>query len=227
MGGLLGALAAAIVVLLTVGGTVDSSDSRDESAAERCAEGAEGCDDTPGGGIEPADEPGSGDGAFGICIEGTVDCVDTPAADCQDPAVDCQDTPAPGPDEPVSSDPRAPGSLPPSSGSGDGDSGTAGGIEPAVCAGTDSEECAARATELSLADLSGRLGVEAEAITFVDSEYVEWSNACLEAAPQGTVCAEVITPGYVVILKHADVEYEYRTDTGSRVVLVVDGEPAE
>jgi hypothetical protein len=69
--------------------------------------------------------------------------------------------------------------------------------------------------------------VEAEAITFVDSEYVEWSNACLDAADPGTVCAEVITPGFVVILAHGGVEYEYHTDTGSRVVLVVDGEPAE
>jgi hypothetical protein len=66
-----------------------------------------------------------------------------------------------------------------------------------------------------------------EAITVIDAEYAEWPDACLGAPSAGTACATVITPGYVVILTHNGVEYEYHTDLGTRVVLVVDGEPAE
>jgi hypothetical protein len=226
MGGLLATLAAVVVVLLAVGGTVQSSGD-----ATR--------EDDSGGAIEPAfDDPGGGGTAAGICVEGVTDCVDTivdpdgNAADCPDGVTPCNDVGGDiDPDKPVSSDPSAPGDVAPDSGSGagGGSTGSAGGIEPAQppCQGTDSDECAKRVTELALADLSARLGVEVEAITFVDSAYTEWPDACLGAAPAGTACATVITPGYVVILAHADVEYEYHTDLGSWVVLVVDGEPVE
>jgi hypothetical protein len=229
MTGLLGALAVAIIVFLAIGGTVESSDetARQEDSAGDDADGA----------IEPDfDDPATGGGAAGICIEGTENCVDTPIADCSDPGVDCPDLG--DPDDPVTNEPSDPsvppsaqppdaGSVPPSSGGGAGSPGSAGGAEPAVCDGSDSDACARRASELALADLSARLGVEAEAIVLIDSEYVQWPDACLDAAAPGTACAAVITPGYVVILEHNEVEYEYHTDMGSRVVLVVDGEPAE
>jgi hypothetical protein len=218
MGGLLGTLAAVVVVLLAVGGTVESSDG-----ATR--------EDGSGGAIEPSfDDPGTGGTAAGICVEGTVDCVDTPtgtdgnAADCPDGATPCNDVGGDiDPNKPVSSDPSAPGDVAPDSGSGagSGSTGSTGGIEPAQppCEGTDSDECAKRATELALADLSARLGVEPEAITFVDNEFTQWPDSCLGAASPGEACAQVITPGFVVILVHDNLEYEYHTDTGTRVVL--------
>jgi hypothetical protein len=224
MGGLLGALAAAIVVLLAIGGTVESSDS---AVREDAGEDS-------GDAIEPALEPGTGGGAAGICIEGTVDCVDTPTnpggdvGDCPDGATPCNDVGAGiDPDEPVSSDPGAgepvvsepDAAEPPNSGDL---------VAPDECSAVHNPDaCDAEVRKLALADLAARLGVEAEAITFVDSQFVEWPDACLGAAAPGTACATVITPGYVIILAHNNVEYEYHTDTGSNVVLVVDGEPAE
>ena len=63
-----------------------------------------------------------------------------------------------------------------------------------------------------------RLGVEPEAIAVLSSEPTEWPNACLGLKQPATLCAQVITPGYKVLLEHNGTQYEYRTDlTGSAI----------
>ena len=51
-------------------------------------------------------------------------------------------------------------------------------------------------------------------------EFVEWPDACLGIAQRDVACAEVITPGYRIILEANGATYEYHTDGGSRAVLV-------
>jgi hypothetical protein len=67
------------------------------------------------------------------------------------------------------------------------------------------------------ADLANRLGVDIGEIDVVSVEAIQWSNACLGAARPDEACAEVITPGYRVVLGVGGTEYVYHTDSGTHV----------
>lgn len=69
--------------------------------------------------------------------------------------------------------------------------------------------------EAARADLAQRLGVSTDRIEVVSVERVEWPDACLGAARTGEACAQVITPGYRVVLAVDGVEYVYHTDMGT------------
>jgi len=48
---------------------------------------------------------------------------------------------------------------------------------------------------------------------------IEWTDSCLGDAIVGIVCAETVTPGYLIILKAGGNQYEYHTsDDGSQIV---------
>jgi hypothetical protein len=71
--------------------------------------------------------------------------------------------------------------------------------------------------------LAARLSAAPELLTDVvevDSERVEWPNACLGLPEEDEMCAEVITPGWRVAFTVGDEEYVYRTNmNGSEVRL--------
>ncbi len=60
--------------------------------------------------------------------------------------------------------------------------------------------------------LAGRLGLTSEAITVISTEPVDWPNACLGLAAADELCAEVITPGYRIVLEAAGQRYTVHTD---------------
>lgn len=68
--------------------------------------------------------------------------------------------------------------------------------------------------------LAQSLGVDANQVQVVNFEQVEWPDACL-GLPQGDeACAQVLTPGFLVVLEVNGVQYEVRTDqTGTNVRL--------
>jgi len=74
------------------------------------------------------------------------------------------------------------------------------------------DEPRADAIAWAKADLAGRLGVSAEAVREAAVEAVNWPDACLGVAAPGAYCAQVVTPGYRVILEAGGVAYEYHTD---------------
>lgn len=61
--------------------------------------------------------------------------------------------------------------------------------------------------------------VPTEEIQVVSWEQVEWPDASLGAPRPGRMYAQVLTPGYKVILQARGRRYEYHTDMGRRVVL--------
>ena len=69
--------------------------------------------------------------------------------------------------------------------------------------------------------LAQSLGVDVNQVQVVNFEQVEWPDACL-GLPQGDeACAQVITPGFLVVVEVNGVQYEVRTDeTGTNVRLV-------
>ena len=73
-------------------------------------------------------------------------------------------------------------------------------------------------SELAVADLAGQLGIAAEAITVRSVEAVEWSDASLGCPKPGMMYAQVITPGYRIVLEANGQSYEYHTGRSSTVV---------
>ena len=73
----------------------------------------------------------------------------------------------------------------------------------------------------AIAILAQHLGMAEGAIQLVDWEYVEWSDACLGIHTVGTMCAQVITPGYRIRLTVGGRIFELHTNqNGSSVGIV-------
>lgn len=87
--------------------------------------------------------------------------------------------------------------------------------------GTDSRIPAGAEAQVARArqDLASRLGVSAESISVVRVEEVEWPDTSLGCPEPGKMYAQVITPGYRIILEAAEKEYEYHADKGKSVVF--------
>jgi len=62
------------------------------------------------------------------------------------------------------------------------------------------------------ADLASRLGISPDLISLVRAEAVTWNDASLGCPEKGQMYAQVLTPGYQIILKYEATEYDYRTN---------------
>jgi len=72
--------------------------------------------------------------------------------------------------------------------------------------------------------LARQLGSAMSATSVISYTSVDWANTCLGVQPPDTACANMITPGYRILLKAGDKTYEFHTDgDGGNYVLV---EPA-
>ena len=60
--------------------------------------------------------------------------------------------------------------------------------------------------------LAEQSGVAVEAVRVIAVEQVEWPDACLGIKAEGMVCAQVLTPGYRIILEVGGVKHEYHTN---------------
>ncbi len=78
---------------------------------------------------------------------------------------------------------------------------------------------AKEAIRLAREDLARKLGLASEAIQLVSVETVEWRDTSLGCPQPGMMYAQVITPGYRVLLEAEGKRYDYHTDTGQFVVL--------
>jgi hypothetical protein len=72
---------------------------------------------------------------------------------------------------------------------------------------------------LAMEDLAKRLGIAIEAIQLVSVEAVEWPDASLGCPQPGMMYAQVITPGYRIVLEAEEEKYNYHTDQDRIVVL--------
>ena len=67
--------------------------------------------------------------------------------------------------------------------------------------------------------LASELGISAGQITVTNIEPVNWPDGCLGVSKPGVMCTMIITPGYRVILRLNNFDYEYHTDAKSTVVM--------
>jgi len=70
----------------------------------------------------------------------------------------------------------------------------------------------------AIADLSQQTGAATDTITLVSMEAKEWGDTSLGCPQEGFMYAQVITPGYLMVLAAQDKTYEYHTDTKTNVV---------
>ncbi len=76
------------------------------------------------------------------------------------------------------------------------------------------------------ADLAARQTINGEAIKVANIERVEWSDASLGCPAPDQAYAQVVTPGFRVLLQVHDEVYEYHTDEAGEFVLCQGGRPA-
>lgn len=218
------AVAGMVILALFLTGVFDGGDAAEpgSEAAARCPEDNLDCDDT----LDLTDSAGDdGDGASSapVCAPGFPDCVDTVVVGNDDPdggegrvigeplcdpdAPDCTDMivdePIGGFDDDDAAEPPA-DPLVPASGE---------------CSGDAFESCEQQAINAVLADAEAQFGVDESEIDVESAAFQEWSNACLDAATPGEACAEVITPGFVIVISLGDSHYEYHTDLNGNVRL--------
>lgn len=88
--------------------------------------------------------------------------------------------------------------------------------------GSDNSAQVPRGAELTVErakeDLSNRKGVDKEEIVIVEVKAVEWPDTSLGCPEPGMMYAQVITPGYRIVLSHRGQLYEYHSDQSGRVV---------
>ncbi len=69
-------------------------------------------------------------------------------------------------------------------------------------------------------DLAKLLGVDISKINLLSQEAVDWPDSCLGVKQEGIYCAQMITPGFKILLQADSQTYEYHTNqSGSAVVL--------
>src|SRR5262249_25465504 len=66
--------------------------------------------------------------------------------------------------------------------------------------------------------LAKELGLPNDQISIISAAPVEWTDGCLGLGRADEACAQMITPGYKVILEAQGKQYELRTDaTGESI----------
>jgi hypothetical protein len=73
--------------------------------------------------------------------------------------------------------------------------------------------------EAAIERLAANLDIPASDISVLRSEQVEFKNSCLDMVVEEVPCAQVITPGYTVLLEADGVQYEYRTSRDGKRIL--------
>jgi len=74
------------------------------------------------------------------------------------------------------------------------------------------------AVELAKADLARRKGVNRGSIAVIKVEAVDWPDTSLGCPQPDMMYAQVITPGYRIVLSCAGETHVYHSDRGTRVV---------
>ena len=81
--------------------------------------------------------------------------------------------------------------------------------------------------EIVRQDLATRLNLPLESIVCVSAEKTEWPNSGLGCPSPDAFYAQVITPGYQVMLQANGQDYIYHTNQRETFVLCEGGVPAE
>jgi len=82
------------------------------------------------------------------------------------------------------------------------------------------------AEDAAIQALSAQLGIERGLIQVNSTKEVNWPDACLGNPSAGAMCAQVVTPGYLILLNANGQSYEFHTNRDGTSLVRVDGEAA-
>ncbi len=72
--------------------------------------------------------------------------------------------------------------------------------------------------DVVIKQLTANLGLKESDISVVSNTAIEFNDACMGVAMEGVMCAQVLTPGHIVVLEANGIQYEFHTDAnGSRI----------
>ena len=74
-------------------------------------------------------------------------------------------------------------------------------------------------------DAAGKAGLAPEQVTVESVRAVEWRDTSLGCPKPGMMYAQVITPGYLIVLRAGGKTYQYHADRGQQVVTCDKPEP--
>ncbi len=60
--------------------------------------------------------------------------------------------------------------------------------------------------------LASMQGIDPSRISVVSDADIEWPDSCLGVAQEGMACAQMVTPGHLIVLEANNVQYEYHTN---------------
>lgn len=86
-------------------------------------------------------------------------------------------------------------------------------------AATQPAENSTPAQDAAVSTLAKNLGLDAGEIEVISTEAVEWPDACLGVTQEGISCAQVVTPGYKIVLDANGKQVEYHTNQDGTVVV--------
>jgi hypothetical protein len=75
------------------------------------------------------------------------------------------------------------------------------------------------AIDAAVRDLTARVNVASSDVHVEQAEAREWSDASLGCPQPGQLYAQVITPGYLIVLSAGGQRYEYHADARGRAIL--------
>ena len=84
---------------------------------------------------------------------------------------------------------------------------------------TATPEAQRKAFRAATTALSKKINAPVDSIVGVSQDETTWNDSCLGCPQTGENCAQVVTPGYRIVLRVSDATYEYHTDLGGRAKL--------
>jgi hypothetical protein len=97
-------------------------------------------------------------------------------------------------------------------------------VAPAETLPADIDPEARAAVQLAIEDLVQRTAVTRSAVHVLRAQAVEWPDTSLGCPREGMMYAQVITPGYLILLSAEGKVYKYHTDRGNYAVLCMPSE---
>jgi hypothetical protein len=79
--------------------------------------------------------------------------------------------------------------------------------------------------EAAKEDLAQRLSVSVSQINLVDAQEVVWPDSSLGCPKEGMAYAQVLTPGYLILLQSGDHEFEYHASKGTFITYCENPSP--
>ena len=67
--------------------------------------------------------------------------------------------------------------------------------------------------------LASKMGLNAEKIEVIKVEAVDWPDSCLGISTPDIMCSMIVTPGYRIVLRANNMDYEYHTNVRDTIVF--------